>query len=112
MAVEIEITELNDYSKCIDFINKISGHITTNMLKKKCNVSSKIARCALRNHTNTMLCKPIEYGSHQNINYNLYKKLDTDTLNNFCEKEINNIRNKKSNYSEYFINKYHIKYID
>ena len=112
MAVEIEITELNDYSKCIDYINKISGHITTNMLKKNCGVSSKIARCALRNHTNTMLCNPFKYGSNQNINYNLYKKLDIEELNNFCKNEINNIRNKKSNYSEYFMNKYHIKYID
>ena len=110
MAIEIEITELNDYSKCIDFINKISGHITTNMLKKKFNVSSKLARCVLRNHTNTMLCKPIEYGSHQTINYNLYKKLDVDEINNFCEDEINNLKIKKSNYRDYFMNKYHIIY--
>ena len=112
MAIEIEITELNDYSKCIEYINKISGHITTNMLKKNCNVSFKIARCALRNHNNTMLCNPFEYGSNQNINYNLYKKLDTDKFNKFCENEINNLRHKKSNYKEYFMNKYHIKYID
>ena len=112
MAVEIEITELNDYSKCIDYINKKSGHITTNMLKQKCNVSSKIARCALRNHTNTMLCNPFEYGSYQNINYNLYTKLDTDKLNTICKKEINNLRTKKYNYREYFMNKYHIKYND
>ena len=95
MPVELEITELNDYQKAKELIDSQKNHVTLNMLKKA-GIRQKIAFRVLRSHQNTMLCKPLEYGSNQNKNEKLYKKVTNDDLIKLCNEEITNLKKNKT----------------
>jgi hypothetical protein len=120
MPVELQISELDDYTKCIEYINSKNDnqHITTKMIIKNCHVQPKIANRVLRQHSDTMLCSPHEFGSAKYVNYNLYKKVNTETIKRLCNSEIKNkIKNVKeinkdnfikNSLSELLYNKYRI----
>jgi hypothetical protein len=95
MPVELEITELNDYQKAKEFIDSQKYHVTLNMLKKV-GIRKKIAFRVLRSHPNTMLCKPLDYGSNQNKNEKLYKKVTNEALVKLCNEELTNMKKTKS----------------
>jgi len=92
MPVELQISELDNYSKCIEYINSKNDdqHITTKMISTDCKVTPKIAHRVLRTHNDTMLCSPTEFGSAKSVNYNLYKKVNTATIKSLCNNEIKN----------------------
>ena len=117
MPVELQISELDDYSKCIEYINSKNDdqHITTKMISRDCKVTPKIAHRVLRTHNDTMLCSPTEFGSAKSVNYNLYKKINSNTIKKTCEKELKlklNLNNKKNfimnNLPQILYNKYRI----
>ena len=117
MPVTLEISELSDYDKCIEYINGVDGHITVKMVSKHCNVKAKMAKYALRVHDNTMLCRPIEYGSIKYKNYNLFKKISDEDKSTFCDNErsklkqykyLNNDNGINYSISNYFFKKYRI----
>lgn len=95
MTVTLEITELSKYAKCIEYINGVEGHITVKMVSKQCNVNPKMAKYALRVHDNTMLCKPIHYGSRKYKNYNLFKKITDEEKQKFCDIEVRKLKQTK-----------------
>jgi len=99
MTIELEITEISDYAKCLEYINSKQNHITYNMVMKNCSVKPKIARRALNNHKETMLCEPSDFGSNKFINYNLYKKVSNETIKTIYETEFKHKLNilKKTN---------------
>ena len=93
-----------DYKKCLKFIDDSDNLVSQNKLVKRCNVKPKIARRALMNHKNTVLCEPNQYGSNQYKNYRLYKKITDQEILDLFKYEIDrNIKNKN-------INKYNINY--
>lgn len=110
MTVALEITELSDLAKCIEYINGVEGHITVKMVSKHCNVKAKMAKYALRNHSNTMICNPFEYGSIKYKNYNLFKKISDEDKQIFCEHERSKLKQYKylNNGANYFFKKYRI----
>ena len=99
MTIELEITEISDYAKCLEYINSKQNHITYNMVMKNCSVKPKIARRALNDHKETMLCEPSDFGSNKFINYNLYKKVSNETIKTIYETEFKHKLNilKKTN---------------
>ena len=99
MTIELEISEIDDYTKCLEYINSKQNHITYNMVMKNCSVKPKIARRALNNHKETMLCEPSDFGSNKFINYNLYKKVSNETIKTIYETEFKHKLNilKKTN---------------
>ena len=104
MTVELEISEIDDYSKCVEYINSKKNHVTTNMIIRDCSVKPKIANKAIKKHTDTMLCDPHEFGSNKFINYNLYKKVNSDNIKNICKKEFSNkFKNFKEKNKDNFI---------
>ena len=119
MPVELQIKELNDYQKAHEFINSVDNHITLNMLKKY-GIRPKIARLALRKNSNTMLAKPYEFGSCQNRNEKLYKKISNDEILTLCNEELNYMKKNriinesnvdsyiKSGLIQYMMDKYRI----
>jgi hypothetical protein len=90
MTVELAISELDDYTKCLEYINSKKLHVTSKMIIRDCRVKPKIANRALKAHAETMLCSPHEFGSNKFVNYNLYKKVNRDTIKHLCEKELKN----------------------
>ena len=98
MTVELAISELDDYTKCLEYINSKKHHVTTKMIIRDCGVKHKIADRALKGHDETMLCDPSEFGSNKFANYNLYKKVTRDTINHLCEKEL---KNKFKNFKDF-----------
>jgi hypothetical protein len=86
---------LNDYAKCVDFIDNTTTHVTEKMLIKRCAVSPKIVKRVLRNHPNTRLCPPHEYGSNKFTNYRLYKKMTSEEMINLCNIEIKGLLKNK-----------------
>ena len=118
MTVTLEITELSKYAKCIEYINGVVGHITLRMVIKHCNVKPKLAKYALLNHNNTMLCSPFEYGSGKYKNYNLFKKISDEDKQTFCDNERSNLKKYKNlndnylnyDFSNYLFKKYRINY--
>lgn len=105
MTIELEISELDDYAKCVEYINSKNNnqHITTKMIIKDCNVKPKIARKVLIRHSYTMLCKPNEYGSGKYINYKLYKKVNTEAIKRLCNNEL---KTKLKNFKDLNINNF------
>ena len=106
MTIELEISEIDDYAKCVEYINSKNNnqHITTKMIIRQCNVKPKTAHRALRQHSDTMLCNPHEYGSGKYVNYNLYKKVNTETIKILCNSEIKNkLKNDKELNKDNFI---------
>lgn len=104
MTVELEISEIDDYSKCLEYINSKNNHVTTKMIIRDCGVKPQIAHRALKQHTNTMLCSPHEFGSNKFVNYNLYKKVNRDTIKHLCETELSNkFKNFKESNKDNFI---------
>ena len=97
MTVELEISEIDNYTKCFEYINSKQNHVTTKMIIRDCNVNLKTAHRALKTHTDTMLCSPHEFGSGKFVNYNLYKKVNHDTIKNIC---ISEIKTKIKNFKE------------
>jgi hypothetical protein len=99
MTVELEISEISDYAKCLEYINSKQNHITYNMVIRNCNVKPKIAHRALNDHKETMLCEPHEFGSNKFINYNLYKKVGNETIKTIYDNEFKHKLNilKKTN---------------
>ena len=95
MPVELEICEIDDYNKCLDYITSKQNHVTYKMLVRDCNVKPKIIRRALQNHKETMLCDPIEHGSYKFTNKNLYKKVNKETIKIMCETELVNMNKNK-----------------
>ena len=98
MTVELAISELDDYTKCLEYINSKKHHVTTKMIIRDCGVKHKIADRALKGHDETMLCDPSEFGSNKFANYNLYKKVNRDTIKHLCEKEL---KNKFKNFKDF-----------
>jgi hypothetical protein len=84
----INDSTLNDYAKCGAFIDNAPNHISVKMITKRCNVSLKIAKRVLRNHPNTRLCPPHEYGSNKSVNYKLYKKITSEEMIEICNSEL------------------------
>ena len=99
MTIELEITEISDYYKCLEYINSKKNHITYKMVMRNCNVKPKIAHRALNDHKETMLCEPSDFGSNKFINYNLYKKVSNETIKTIYETEFKHKLNilKKTN---------------
>lgn len=95
MTIEIEINELDDYSRCVEYINSIKTHVTFNMVRKNCNVSPKIVFKVLKNHESTMLCSPSEYGSNKNVNKKLYKKINKSDTLSLCQQELKNMKQNR-----------------
>ena len=120
MPVQLQISELNHCQKATEYINSVDNHITLNMLKKHSNITPKIGFRVLRNHPNTMLTEPREFGSNQNRNEKLYKKISNDEILSLCKEEIdymkkNRIINEsnvdsyiKSGLIQHMMNKYRI----
>jgi len=96
MTVTLEITELSNYAKCIEYINSLDGHVTVKMVSKHCNINPKMAKYALRNHSNTMICNPVEYGSSKYKNYNLFKKITEEEKQIFRDNERGNLKQYKN----------------
>ena len=99
MTVELEISEISDYNKCLEYINSKTNHISSKMVIRNCNVKPKIAHRALNDHKETMLCEPSDFGSNKFINYNLYKKVSNETIKTIYETEFKHKLNilKKTN---------------
>ena len=95
MPVELQISELNDYQKAHEFINSVDHYVTMNMLKKRANIRPKIARRVLRSHPNTMLSEPRAFGSNQNRNEKLYKKISNDEILSLCNEELNYMKKNR-----------------
>jgi len=100
--LSLNITEHNLFYEINEYINSLSNnqHITVKMLKKKFNIQPKHAHRILKNHKNTMLATPYEYGCYKNKNYNLYKKLDNESLKDYCEV----LKSKTKNFNEHSFN--------
>jgi hypothetical protein len=121
MTIEIEINELDDYSKCVEYINSVKTHVTFNMVRKNCNVRPKIVNKVLANHESTMLCSPSEFGSNKNTNKKLYKKINKSELIDLCTKELKNMKQNRiiteenlksyiySGLTDYMFNKFSIR---
>ena len=121
MTIEIEINELDDYSKCVEYINSVKTHVTFNMVRKNCGVRPKIVHKVLTNHESTMLCSPSEFGSNKNANNKLYKKINKSELIDLCTKELTNMKQNRmiteenlksyiySGLSDYMFNKFSIR---
>ena len=84
----LNASTLNDYTKCVSFIDSINGHVSEKMLTKRYNISPKIVKRILRNHSNTRLCPPREYGSNKFKNSRLYKKMTNKELIELCNSEL------------------------
>ena len=95
MPVELQIKELNDYQKAHEFIHSVDNHITLNMLKKHCGIRSKIGLLALRKNPKTMLAEPRTFGSNQNKNEKLYKKISNDKILSLCNEELNYMKKNR-----------------
>jgi len=120
MPVELEIIELNDYQKAHEFISGKDDKITLNMLKKHANIKPKVGFRVLRSHPNTMLSEPLVFGSNQNRNEKLYKKISNEEILSLCNDELaymkkNRIINEsnidsyiKSGLIQHMMNKYRI----
>ena len=105
MTVELEISELDDYSKCVEYINSKDTFVTSKMLIRDCKVVPKLAHRILRHHEHAMLANPHDFGSNKSINRNLYKKVSVDEMKSICENELKNLK-KNKNVSDDRINNY------
>ena len=86
---------LNDYAKCVAFIDNTTTHVSEKMLIKRCNVAPKIVKRVLRNHPNTRLCSPYEYGSNKFTNSRLYKKMTSEEMIELCNSELKGLLKNK-----------------
>jgi hypothetical protein len=86
---------LNDYAKCVAFIDNVTTHVSEKMLIKRCNVAPKIVKRVLRNHPNTRLCSPYEYGSNKFTNSRLYKKMTSEEMIELCNSELKGLLKNK-----------------
>jgi hypothetical protein len=114
MPVELEITELNDYQKAQEYINSTDNYVTLNIIKNRVGISSKIAHRVLRLHPNTMLSKPIEFGSNKFRNEKLYKKVSNDEILYRCKEELNMMKKNKvinDNNIDSYINSGFVQYM-
>ena len=50
------------------------------MIIRDCRVKPKMAHKSLKEHKETMLCSPHEFGSGRFVNYNLYKKVNREFI--------------------------------
>lgn len=105
MTVELEISELDDHSKCVEYINSKDTFVTSKMLIRDCKVVPKLAHRVLRTHEHTMLSNPHDFGSGKYINRNLYKKVSLDEIKSVCERELKNLK-KNKNMSDEKLNNY------
>ena len=96
MPIELEITELNEYQRAIEYINGQEKHVTFNMMKKHCGIRNKVAIRALKSNQSIMLCEPSEFGSNKFRNEKLYKKVTTDELIQLCKDELANLKKNKN----------------
>lgn len=95
MPVQLQISELNDYQKAHEFIKSVDNHITLNMLKKRTNIRQKVAFRVLRTHPNTMLAEPRAFGSNQNRNEKLYKKISNNEILSLCKEELDYMKKNR-----------------
>ena len=84
-----------EYTNCINFIDNTINHISVKMLTKRCNTSPKMAKRILRNHPNTRLCSPYEFGSNKFVNYKLYKKITNNEIIELCNSELKGLLKNK-----------------
>ena len=85
--LSLNISDHNLLSDINEYISSLSNeeHITVKMIIRKFNIKPKHAHRILKNHRSTMLAPPNEYGCYKNINYNLYKKLDNESMKQYCQ---------------------------
>jgi hypothetical protein len=105
MPIELEITELNEYQRAIEYIDSQKTYVTLKCLKKHCGIRNKVAIRALKSNQSIMLCEPSEFGSNKFRNEKLYKKVSTDELIQLCKDELANLRKNRiindSTYNSY-----------
>ena len=94
MPFELQIKELNDYQKAQEFINSVDNYITLNMLKKY-GIRPKIGKLALRKNPNTIIAKPLVFGSCEIKNEKLYKKISNDEIISLCNEELNYMKKNR-----------------
>ena len=109
--LSLTITDLDTITKINDYLNLLENNenITTKMLIRNFKIAPKKAHRILKYRKDTMLCKPYEFGSLRNINYNLYKKTDKLTIESVAEKF--KIKNESS-LKQKLMNKYRINYVN
>ena len=84
----INDSTLNDYAKCVAFIDNATSYVSGKMLTKRCSVAPKIVKRVLRNHPNTIFCPPQEYGSNKFTNYKKNKKINSEEMIEICNSEL------------------------